>query len=102
MRVVTRGRLEEYVRKHPDARASLFTWHELVKRSSWRSISDARAVFPTADAATVASGRTVTIFNIRGNNYRLITAVHHNTQIVYVMRFLTHAEYDKEAWKDTL
>ena len=102
MRVITRKRLEEYGRKHPDARASLFAWQEMVKRSVWRSIGDVRRVFPSADAATVDSGRTVTIFNIRGNNYRLITAVHYNTQLVYVMRFLTHAEYGKEGWKGTL
>jgi mRNA interferase HigB len=102
MRVITRKRLEEYGRKHPDARASLFAWHEVARRERWQSIVDGRRAFPAADAATVKSGRTATIFNIRGNNYRLIVAIHFNTQVVYVMRFLTHAAYDKEGWKETL
>jgi mRNA interferase HigB len=42
------------------------------------------------------------VFNIRRNDYRLITAAHFNRQIVYVMRFLTHAEYSKDRWKETL
>jgi mRNA interferase HigB len=58
--------------------------------------------FPHADQVTVASKRTVTVFNIGGNNYRLITAIHYNTKIVYILRFLTHAEYDKDAWKKAL
>jgi len=37
-----------------------------------------------------------------GNDYRLITAIHYNTGMVYVMLFLTHAEYDKQAWKERL
>lgn len=40
--------------------------------------------------------------NIKGNRYRLIVAIHYNTQMVYVLRFLTHAEYDKGAWKEQL
>jgi mRNA interferase HigB len=43
----------------------------------------------------------VTVFNIKGIRYRLVTAVHYNTRLVYVLRFLTHAEYDKDDWKGT-
>jgi mRNA interferase HigB len=50
----------------------------------------------------VASGRQVTIFNIRGNKYRLIVAIHYNRQAIFVMRFLTHEEYDRDVWKRTL
>lgn len=68
----------------------------------WRNLVDVRRAFPHADAVAVGSGRTVVVFNIAGNNYRLITAIHYNTQLVYALRFLTHAEYDKGAWKDQL
>ena len=61
-----------------------------------------RRDFPTADGVPVKSGRVATVFNIRGNRYRLITAVHYNRGLVYVMRFYTHAEYDRGRWKDTL
>jgi mRNA interferase HigB len=59
-------------------------------------------VYPHADAVTVASGRTVVVFNIRGNRYRLVTAIHYNRQLVYTLRFMTHAEYSKNRWKDML
>ena len=44
----------------------------------------------------------IVVFNIGGNKYRLIAAVHYNTQIVYALLFLTHAEYDKDKWKKVL
>ena len=50
----------------------------------------------------VASGRTVVVFNIAGNHFRLIAAVHYATAIVFALRFLTHAEYSKDTWKDDL
>jgi len=43
----------------------------------------------------VGSGNSVTVFNISGNKYRLIVAIHYNTQRVYVLRLFTHADYDK-------
>jgi mRNA interferase HigB len=42
------------------------------------------------------------ILNIGGHKYRLIAAIHYNRQRVYVLRLLTHAEYSKNLWKDTL
>lgn len=42
------------------------------------------------------------IFNIGGNKYRLITAIHYNTRKVFVLRFLTHVEYDSQGWKEDL
>ena len=102
MRVITRKRLREFGRKHPDARAALDAWHRVVKAARWSSINDVRRVYPYADAVTVESDRTVTVFNIRGNDYRLVAALHYNTQVVYVLRVMTHAEYDKEQWKEQL
>jgi mRNA interferase HigB len=102
MRVISRKRLTEFARKHPDARTALDTWFRTVKAARWASIADVRRVYPHADAVTVESGKTVTVFNVRGNDYRLVTALHYNTGRVYVLRALTHAEYDKDAWKDQL
>ena len=50
----------------------------------------------------MASGRTVIVFNIAGNHYRLVTAIHFNTQLVYVLQFMTHAAYSRETWKEVL
>ena len=54
------------------------------------------------DFVQVKSGRTVTVFDIANNNYRLIVAIHDTSSRVYVLRFLTHAEYDEETWKEEL
>lgn len=42
------------------------------------------------------------VFNVCGNTYRLIVAMHFNSQMVYPLRFLAHAEYDRDDWKDEL
>lgn len=50
----------------------------------------------------VGSRRTVTVFNACGNKYRLLAAIHYNRKIVFTLRFLTHAEYSKDEWKNDL
>lgn len=102
MRIITEKRLGELVHWYPDARAAVLSWVAVMRKGTWRNIEELRKTLPTADGVTVRSGRTATVFNIRGNNYRLITAIHYDKQRVFVMRFLTHAEYDKNAWKETL
>ena len=61
-----------------------------------------RATYPSADMVRVASGRRALVFNVCGNDYRLIVAMHFDRQIVYTLRFLTHAEYSQDRWKDEL
>lgn len=54
------------------------------------------------DGIVVASGRVVTVFNIRKNRYRLVTAIHYRGERVYLLRFYTHSDYDDGDWKDQL
>jgi hypothetical protein len=54
------------------------------------------------DPVKVASGRMVTIFNVCGNDFRLITAIHYDKQRLYTLRFMTHADYSKNDWKKEL
>jgi mRNA interferase HigB len=42
----------------------------------------------------------VVVFDIKGNYYRLIAAIHYNTKLVYVLEVMTHAQYDKDEWKN--
>ena len=100
MRIVKPNRIAEYIEAHRDTESALTQWLAIAQAADWKSIADVRLVFPHADAATVASGSQVTIFNIKGNHYRLIVAVHYSTSIVYVRDFMTHAEYSKNRWKD--
>ena len=102
MDVVTEKQIAAFAKKHPNAGSGLHKWLDIAKNAKWTSFTKLRESFRHADEVVVASGRPVVIFNIGGNNYRLITAVHYNRGVVYVMMFLTHAEYDKEKWKDQL
>ena len=74
----------------------------LVEDGEWNTLTEMRVVMPSADEVIVKSGRRVVVFNIGGNKYRLIAAVHYNTQIVYAMLFMTHAQYNKDNWKRLL
>jgi mRNA interferase HigB len=102
MHVITRKRLRSFARDHPDAAVPLDRWYRTMKRARWQDLQDARRVYPHADLVTVESGNVVTVFNIAGNKFRLLAAMHYNRQRVYVLRVLTHSEYDKDAWKETL
>ena len=102
MRIIKRAILAAYWDRNPQAESGLLYWHRLAKEARWTCLQDVRATFPHADAVTVASGRNVVVFNIGGNKYRLITAIHYNRQLVFTLKVLTHAEYDKGKWKDVL
>ncbi|MCY2929950.1 MAG: type II toxin-antitoxin system HigB family toxin [Planctomycetota bacterium] len=102
MRIIKRATLAAYWQRNPQAQSGLLYWHKLAKKARWNCLQDVRATFSHADAVPVASGRTVTVFNIAGNKYRLITAIHYNRQLVFALMVLTHAEYDKQNWKNLL
>jgi mRNA interferase HigB len=89
-------------REHPPAARPLDAWRKFVKTAAWRNLVDVRQTYPETDGVKVRSGRQVLVFNIRRNDYRLIVAAHFNRQIVYTLRFMTHAENSKDRWKDTL
>ena len=102
MRIIKEAFLVATGREHPPAARQLDAWRKFVKTAAWRNLVDVRRTYPDTDTVKVRSGRQVLIFNIRRNDYRLIVAAHFNRQIVYTLRFMTHAEYSKERWKDTL
>ena len=102
MRIIKEAFLVAKGREHPPAVRHLDVWRKTVKKAAWRNLVDVRQSYPDTDAVTVRSGRTVLIFNLRRNDYRLITAAHFKRQIIYTLRFRTHAEYSKDRWKATL
>ncbi len=94
MRLIDIKTLRQFWLRHPNAEKSLTEWYQTAKEAVWQSLDAVRDVYPHADAVSVASGKTATVFNIGGNKYRLITAIHYNRQIVYLMMVLTHEDYD--------
>lgn len=103
MRVVSPKRLKDYWEGgNANARPSLEEWLRLAMAAKWNSFASIRIDYPKADQVKVESKKTVYVFNIAGNNHRLIAAIHFNTGVVYLLRIMTHAEYDKNKWKKQL
>jgi len=102
MKIIKPARVHEYAKKHALAAAGLEYWLRITKSAKWRHFLDVRSTFSEADTTEVASGRTVVIFNIGGKKFRLIAAIHYDIKKVFVLRFMTHAEYSKGKWKEEL
>ena len=102
MRIIKRSTLTEFGERYADAVEPLARWHRIARRAHWMSLTDVRIDFSHADVVRVASGKPVTVFNVAGNKYRLVTAIHYNRQVIYTLRFMKHADYSKDRWKETL
>lgn len=94
MHIISRKALRDFARTHAGSEASLDAWYRVAKAASWLSIDDLRRTFPHADFVS-----PYTVFNIKGNTYRLIVIINYMHQRVFIRHILTHAEYDKDAWK---
>jgi len=93
--VITRKRLKEFSVRHPEADASLRVWYAIVSRTDFTSFAQLKRVFRSADKV----GK-FTVFNVGGNKFRLIAAIHYNRRKIYIRHVLTHAEYDRGKWKE--
>jgi mRNA interferase HigB len=91
MRIITRKALRDFWERYPDAEASLKAWFHDAQRANWSSPNDIRQVY--ASASIIDSHRVV--FNIRGNNYRLVVAINYAYKIIYIRFIGTHREYDQ-------
>ena len=102
MRIIKHGYLREQAAKYPKATRYLADWVRVVAAAEWRNLVELRRSYPSADLVAVDSGRSVVVFNVCGNDHRLIVAVHFDRGRVYTLRFLTHADYSKDLWKRQL
>ena len=94
MHVISRKALTQFWERYPDSRNPLSRWFKIVQSSDFASFNELRETFPSADQVG-----DLTVFNIGGNKYRLIASIHFNRGKVYVWHVMTHAEYDRGAWK---
>ena len=94
MHVISRKRLLEATRRHTDLLVPLDVWYRVAKKATWKSLQELRATFPSADAVG-----QYTVFNLKGNSYRLVVEINYRSQRLFVRHVLTHAEYDRGAWK---
>ena len=97
MHVISRKKLIQFVAEDPareDAEAALDRWYRMTKRARWENFAELKADFGSADQS-----RNLTIFDIKGNDYRLIVEVFFDSQVVLGREILTHREYDRGLWK---
>lgn len=94
MHVISRKKLKEAAARHGDLEGPLDAWFRIAKKAAWRNLADVRKTFSTADAVA-----KWTIFNIKGNQYRLLVEINYASGRIFIRHVLTHAEYDRGGWK---
>lgn len=96
MHIITRKRLREFSAKHRGAAEALGIWYGIMSKTDFATFAELKQVFGSVDKV----GK-FTVFDIGGNKYRLIAAIHYNRKKVYIRHMLTHAEYDRNKWKES-
>ena len=99
MRVISLKLLRDFWRRNPDAEQPLRHWYKTTLQADWGSLQEIRELYPHADGVSSTS-ETLTVFNIGGNKYRLITRIRYDYQLINVRAVLTHREYDAGLWKE--
>lgn len=96
MVVIAISRLRDFWLSYSDAETPLRAWYKVVQAADWAKFADMRKTLGNASLVGYC-----TVFNIAGNKYRLAARVHYKTRTVYVLRTMTHDEYDdQEQWQD--
>ncbi len=91
MRIIRKKPIIEFYKKHNQAEQPLKSWMEEAKAASWKTPQDIKSTYKTA--SFLPDNRVV--FNIKGNDFRLIVQINYNCGVVYIKFLGTHAEYDK-------
>ncbi len=97
MRIIARGTLHAFVRNRVERRHQrvvgehLDAWFALASRAEWKSSAEVKAMFRTASIIS----RERAVFNIKGNDYRLVVAVDYSHGVILILWIGTHAEYDR-------
>ena len=95
MRIIARRRLMRLAAAHGDCVEQVADWYRITSKNVWHNLAEVRTSFRHADSVG-----DKTVFNIKGNDYRLVVDIHYQTGITYIKDLLTHAEYDKGKWKE--
>ena len=93
MKVVGRSKLDKFCQQHADVRTQLDAWLCEAMEAQWSTPQDIKRNYPSA--SFLSDNRVV--FNIKGNNYRLLVKIDYKRSIVLVMQVGTHADYNRWA-----
>jgi len=91
MRIIKKKTLQEYWENHSDSKEPLINWYEQVRTKNWKTPQDVKNF--RGDASILPDNRVV--FNIKGNDYRLVVRMNYEYGKVFIRFIGTHAEYDK-------
>jgi mRNA interferase HigB len=91
LRVIAKKILRDFWETHADCEQQLKSWYLEAGRANWETPGDIKAEYPSA---SILTGNRV-VFNIKGNNYRLIVKISYEHQMIWVRFVGTHAAYDK-------
>lgn len=91
MWIISPKRLDEFARAHPGSKKALDTWRKIADQAKWENWSDLARTFGAADRV----GNCV-VFDVGGNKYRLIGRVFFGSHKLYILKVMTHAEYDRK------
>ena len=91
MRVIAKKVLRDFWQKHSDCEQQLKSWYREAERGDWKTLNEIKKEYPSA--SILKDNRIV--FNIKGNNYRLIVKVNLYYQMIWIRFIGTHKEYDK-------
>lgn len=94
MRIISNKALVQFSEDHPSASLPLQTWRKLLEKSSPNNFAELRAIFPSVDRVG-----SVYVFNIKGNDYRLVCGISFQSKQCYIKHVMTHADYDRGKWK---
>jgi mRNA interferase HigB len=95
MHLISVGKLSKAATQYPNTVETVKNFAKKIENSNWESLIDVQTDYPSAEAV----GR-FTVFNIKGNKYRLILSIDYESQVAYFKYFLTHADYSKDEWKN--
>jgi len=111
VRIISENKLVNFWQadsRQAQAKNSLIQWRDIVRGSAWKNPSDVKETFgKRVDFVRSNNGSALVVFDIHANHYRLIAAVHYLRQHsekgrVYVLRLISHKEYNQNHWKDEL
>lgn len=91
MRIIAKSTLRNFWKSHPDAEQALKAWYEEARKAEWSSFQDIKKQFGTASIV----GNDRIVFNIKGNNYRLVVLILFLRGKAFIRFVGTHREYDK-------
>jgi mRNA interferase HigB len=95
MRFLSISRLRQGTGRYPDVKKQIENWYDVVRKANWQNLEQVRKNYREAESVG-----NFTVFNLKGNHYRLIVGINYENQTIYYKYFLTHSEYDKGRWKN--